>query len=160
VQLEENFVFACGIYMCRGISTHIIMKPHPTLDLSAGEWVIIKALWEREPCTAPDIQEDLQATKNWSYSTVRTMLDRMVAKGLLTTARIRHLTIYRSVITRAQAQRRDLLQTLGRAFNGALTPMVECLLDSDDVTTDELAELEQLIKAKRKQATRKQTPSE
>lgn len=132
------------------------MKPKQP-ELSDGEWIIIKALWEREPCTAPDIQEALQASKNWTYSTVRTMMDRMVAKGLLTTSRFRHLTVYRSAITRAQAQRRDLRQTLSRAFNGALTPMVECLLDSDAVTADELAELEQLIRQKRKQATRKPT---
>ncbi len=132
------------------------MKPKQP-ELSDGEWVIIKALWEREPCTAPDIQEALQASKNWTYSTVRTMMDRMVAKGLLTTSRLRRLTIYRSAITRAQAQHRDLHQTLNRAFNGALTPMVECLLDSDDVTADELAELEQLIRQKRKQATKNQT---
>jgi BlaI family penicillinase repressor len=132
------------------------MKPSKVPDLSDGEWVIIKALWEREPCTAPDIQEDLQTTKNWSYSTVRTMMDRMVAKGLLTTERMRHLTIYRSAITRAQAQRTDLRQTLARAFNGALTPMLECLLDSDDFSAGELAELERLIKEKRKQASKKQ----
>ena len=140
--------------MRRGEFTYIDMKPSKVPDLSDGEWVIIKALWEREPCTAPDIQEDLQATKNWSYSTVRTMMDRMVAKGLLTTERMRHLTIYRSAITRAQAQRGDLRQTLARAFNGALTPMLECLLDSDDVSDQELAELERLIKEKRKQASR------
>lgn len=127
------------------------MKPSQFHELSDGEWVIINALWDREPCTAPDIQEDLQATKNWSYSTVRTMLDRMVAKGLLKTERLRHLTIYRSVITRAQAQMVDLRQTLTRAFNGALTPMMQCLLDSEDLTAAELAEMERLIKEKRKQ---------
>ena len=133
----------------------INMKPTQLPDLSDGEWVIIKALWEREPCTAPDIQEALQTTKNWTYSTVRTMMDRMVVKGLLKTERIRHLTIYRSVLTRAQAQRADLLQTIKRAFNGALTPMLQCLLDTGEVTPGELAEMERLIKEKRRQAGRK-----
>ncbi len=128
------------------------MKPNQFPELSDGEWVIIKALWNREPCTAPDIQEDLEPTKNWSYSTVRTMLDRMVAKGLLKTERMRHLTIYRSVITRTQAQQGDLRQTLARAFNGALTPMMECLMESNDLTAEDLAEMERIIKEKRKQA--------
>jgi len=60
--------------------------------------------------------------------------------------------VYRSAITRAQAQRSELLYALKHAFNGALTPMLQCLLESGELSADELAELESLIKAKKKEA--------
>ena len=123
-----------------------------TIELNKTEWTIIKAVWEQEPCTAPAIQERLQKATGWTYSTVRTLMDRMAAKGLLHAEKVKHLTLYRSAITRDQAQRSELLYALKHAFNGALTPMVQCLLDTGKLSANELTELESLIKAKKQQA--------
>jgi BlaI family penicillinase repressor len=122
-----------------------------TIELNKTEWTIIKAVWEQEPCTAPAIQERLQKATGWTYSTVRTLMDRMAAKGLLHAEKVKNLTLYRSAITRDQAQRSELLYALKHAFNGALTPMVQCLLDAGKLSANDLAELESLIKAKRQQ---------
>ncbi len=126
--------------------------PKSRIELTETEWAIIKAVWETEPCTAPDIREQLWRQTRWTYSTVRTLMDRMVGKGLLTAEKAQHPTLYRSAVTREQAQRGELFYTLEHAFNGALTPMVQCLLDTGDLSAAELAELESLIKAKRKKA--------
>jgi len=126
--------------------------PKSRTDLTEAEWAIIKAVWETEPCTAPDIRQKLQRQTAWTYSTVRTLMDRMVVKGLLAAEKVRNLTIYRSAVTRQQAQRGELFYALKHAFNGALTPMVQCLLDTGHLSTKELAELESLIKAKKKGA--------
>jgi len=123
-----------------------------TVELTAAEWAVIKAVWNREPCTAPDIQQKLEKQTGWAYSTVRTLMDRMVGKGLLTAIKERNFTLYRSAITRQQAQRGELLYALKHAFNGALSPMVQCLLDAGDLSNRELAELETLIKARKKGA--------
>ena len=122
----------------------------PETELTEAEWTIIKAVWEDEPCTAPVIQEKLFKKTAWTYSTVRTLMDRMAAKGLLTAAKVRNLTLYRSAVTREQAQRGELLYALKHAFNGALTPMVQCLLDTGKLTAGDLAELESLIEARKK----------
>jgi BlaI family transcriptional regulator, penicillinase repressor len=121
-------------------------------ELTRAEWAIIRAVWEREPCTAPDIQEKLLKSTGWTYSTVRTLMDRMVAKGLLRAGKVRNATVFRSAVTPQQAQRREVLRALKHAFNGALTPMVQCLIDSGDVSADELARLEALIKSTKKAA--------
>ncbi len=118
--------------------------------LTEGEWTIMKVVWEEEPCAAPTVQEILEPRKNWTYSTVHTIMQRMVAKGLLVTERIRNLTLYRSAITRSQAQRGELSRTLKRAFDGALTPMVQFLLKSNNLSRESLDELERAIKEKRR----------
>jgi len=123
--------------------------------LTEGEWAIIQAVWQHEPCAAPTVQEALAARKNWTYSTVKTMMDRMAAKGLLKTDRIRNLILYRSAITRPQAQKREIMGTIKRAFDGALTPMMQFLLDSHDFTPAQLSKLEALIKDKRRQSAGK-----
>ncbi|HEY5043276.1 MAG TPA: BlaI/MecI/CopY family transcriptional regulator [Verrucomicrobiae bacterium] len=119
----------------------------PTVELTEAEWSVIKAVWETEPCTAPAIREKLFEPTGWHYSTVRTLMDRMVAKGVLKAKKEGKLTIYQSVVTRAQAQRGELVYALKHAFNGALTPMVQCLLDTKDVSHAELDELKKIIAA-------------
>lgn len=119
--------------------------PQAPIELTEAEWTIIKAVWDAEPCTAPSIQEKLFPQTAWTYSTVRTLMDRMVGKGLLTAAKERNVTLYRSAVTQAQAQRGELLYALKHAFNGALTPLVQCLLETKKVSRDELDQLKQLI---------------
>jgi len=123
-------------------------------QLTEGEWAIIKAVWDNEPCAAPTVQETLEARKNWTYSTVKTMMDRMVSKGLLTTERIRNLILYRSAITKKQAQKGEIMRAVKRAFNGALTPMMQFLLDNNELSSKQLSELEALIKRKRSRSNK------
>ena len=122
------------------------------IELTRAEWAIIKAVWNNEPCAAPAIQEKLFKQTKWAYSTVRTLMDRMVAKGLLSAEKAGGVTLYRSAVTREQAQRSELLYALKHAFNGALTPMLQCLLEAGDLSEEELAKIEGLIKARRKRA--------
>ena len=124
--------------------------PKPEIELTEAEWTIIKAVWLKEPCTAPEIQQKLEKQTSWTYSTVRTLMDRMVTKGLLKADKQRNPTLYHSAVSRRQAQKGELFYALKHAFNGALTPMVQCLLESSEISTDELAELEALLRAKRK----------
>jgi len=121
-------------------------------ELTAGEWASIQAVWDNEPCAAPTIQEELEKKTGWSYSTVKTMMDRMVAKGLLTTRRIRNLILYSSVITKKEAQKGEIMRAVKRAFGGAMTPMMQFLLDSKSLTEEELDQLEAMIKSKKEKA--------
>ena len=120
------------------------MTPQTT-ELTEAEWTIIKSIWDNEPCSAPAIQELLFKKTAWTYSTVRTFMDRMVAKGLLRAEKSGKLTVYRSAVTREQAQRGELLYALKHAFNDSLAPMVQCLLDTKNVSRDELDQLKRLI---------------
>ena len=81
-------------------------------------------------------------------------MDRMVLKGLLTAEKIRNITTYRSAVTQQQAQRSELLYALKHAFNGALTPMLQCLLDTGKLSDAELDQIESLIRAKKEGARR------
>jgi BlaI family penicillinase repressor len=118
-------------------------------DLTEGEWAIIQAVWDNQPCAAPTVQEVLQGEKAWTYSTVKTMMDRMVTKGLLKTERIRNLILYRAAITRKEAQHSEITRAVKRAFDGALTPMMQFLLDNNKLSKDQLADLEAMVKSKR-----------
>jgi BlaI family transcriptional regulator, penicillinase repressor len=133
--------------------------PKSRAELTESEWAIIKAVWALEPCSAPEIQQKLRRETRWTYSTVRTLMDRMVAKGLLAAQKAGHVTTYRSAVTRREAQRGELFYALKHAFNGALTPMVQCLLETGKLSANELDDLESLIRTKKKAAQKPPGPT-
>ena len=100
------------------------------VELIKSEWTILRVVWEIEPCTAPTVQEALEKEKGWAYTTVKTMMDRMVNKGLLKTEKIRKMYLYRSAITRKKACKSEITNTVKRAFNGGLSPMMQFMLEN------------------------------
>ena len=127
------------------------------LELFDSEWAILRVVWNLEPCAAPTVQEELQGEKGWAYTTVKTMMDRMVKKGLLKTQRIRNLYLYSSVVTQSQARRGEIKRAVTRAFDGTLTPMMQFLIENDELSEAEYSQLEDLIKSRkrRKSASKK-----
>lgn len=124
-------------------------------ELTEGEWLIMQAVWDNEPCAAPTVQEALEKQTRWSYSTVKTMMDRMVAKGLLRTQRVRNLILYISSITMKEAQGGEIKRAMKRAFEGAFTPMMQFMLDSRRLSEDELDQLEAMIRSKKEKGKSK-----
>ena len=51
-------------------------------ELTESEWAVIKAVWSLEPCPAPTVQEHLAGQRDWSVSTVRTLMERMGIQAL------------------------------------------------------------------------------
>ena len=115
-------------------------------DLSEAEWDILRVVWENDPCAAGTVQESLADSRQWAYSTVKTMMDRMVAKGLLGMTKIRNLQLFTATITPAEAKRREVKRTLKRAFDGALTPLVQFLVEQDEFSQDDIQALRGIVK--------------
>lgn len=120
------------------------------IELFDSEWAIMRIVWDKQPCAAPTVQEALQKEKGWAYTTVKTMMDRMVKKGLLKTQKIRNLYLYSSALSESQAQKGEIMKTLKRAFDGTLTPMMQFLIENDEVSENEYEQLEQLIKNRKR----------
>lgn len=114
-------------------------------ELTEAEWEIMKVVWREEPCAAGTVQEALADSKGWAYSTVKTTMDRMVKKGLLKIQRIRNLQLFSSCLTEAEAKRGEIMKTLKRAFDGAMTPMMQFMLQNERLSKKELKELREII---------------
>jgi BlaI family penicillinase repressor len=117
-----------------------------TRELTEAEWEILKVVWKEEPCAAGTVQEALAQSKDWAYSTVKSTMDRMVEKGFLEVTRIRNLQLFRSCLSQVEARRGELRKMLARAFNGALTPLVQFLIEHEGLTKEEAAGLRRFVK--------------
>ncbi|WP_417380253.1 BlaI/MecI/CopY family transcriptional regulator [Gimesia sp.] len=117
----------------------------PSTTMTDVEWVIMNVIWEHEPCAAGTVQEALAESYAWAYSTVKTTMDRMVTKGLLTRKSIRNLNLFSAAISPDNAKRGELKRLLKRAFDGALTPMLQFIVDEEELSDEEIQQLRKLI---------------
>ena len=124
-----------------------------TVELTEAEWDIMKVVWEKEPCTAGTVQEIMAMTKERAYSTVKTTMDRMVGKGFLQIERIRNLQLFRSCISEVDARRGEFRKMLKRAFDGALTPMMQFLIEHEGLSKEEASQLRKLVNMKESKKT-------
>ena len=128
-----------------------------TVELTEVEWEIMKVVWEKEPCAAGTVQESLVESRDRAYSTVKTTMDRMVEKGFLEIQRIRNLQLFKSRISELDAKRGEFRKMLKRAFDGALTPMMQFLIEHEGLSKEEASQLRQLASgAETKKAGRRQ----
>jgi len=120
-------------------------KKHSTpVELTEAEWEVMKVVWDKEPCAAGTVQEELASHKEWAYSTVKTLMERMVKKGALGRTRIRNLNLFHSAISPTEAKAGEFHKMLKRAFNGALTPMMQFLVENHEMSKDEATQLKEL----------------
>jgi len=126
------------------------------VELTEAEWEIMKVVWEKEPCAAGTVQESLAQSRDRAYSTVKTTMDRMVEKGFLEIERIRNLQLFRSCISEVDARRGEFRKMLKRAFDGALTPMMQFLIEHEGLSKEEASQLRKLANmAETKKTNRK-----
>ncbi len=115
------------------------------VELTEAEWDIMKVVWEKEPCAAGTVQESLAESRDWAYSTVKTTMDRMAEKGFLKIQRIRNLQLFKSCVSEVDAKRGEFRKMLKRAFDGALTPMMQFLIEHEGLSKAESAQLRKLV---------------
>ena len=116
------------------------------IELTESEWEIMKVIWEQEPCTAGQVQEVLSQTRSRAYSTIKTTMDRMTEKGLLQIKKVRNLQLFKSCISEVEAKRGEFRKMLKRAFDGAMTPMMQFLVDHEDLSKEEVSQLREIVK--------------
>ncbi|MCR9295467.1 MAG: BlaI/MecI/CopY family transcriptional regulator [bacterium] len=115
--------------------------------VSRGETEILKALWKLDKGSVGEIHSWISENeKEMDYSTVQTYVRRLEAKGYLTAQRIGRNKIYRAAVRRAQVVGEALDEFLDRLFDGQLLPMVRQLVDSRDVSPQEIQDLMSLVK--------------
>jgi len=116
--------------------------------ISESEWLVMKAIWNDNPITSNRIVEALSGATSWKPKTIKTLLTRLVKKGVVghkSKGREYHYypLIEESVLVKAESQ-----SFLKRVFGGALKPMIATMVESEDLSKEEIEELKSLLEKK------------
>lgn len=105
----------------------------------------MEALWRSSPLTAEDIMATVGAEQNWSDTTVKTLLARLVKKEAVSAERDGRRYLYSPLIQRAdyvQDESRDLID---RLFDGKLAPLVSHFAETKQLSAEDVAALKRLL---------------
>lgn len=117
------------------------------MKLSESEWQIMNALWKRNPATAREIMEQIPGEVKWAYTTVKTMLTRLVAKEAVSEYKRGNTSFYEPLIEQAQARKRAVTHLFDKVLEGAAAPLMHFLIEERKISKKEREELIRLLQA-------------
>jgi len=115
--------------------------------IGEAEYAVMEVLWEEAPLTAAEVAERVPAERGWSIRTVKTMLARLLAKGVLSHEEEGRRYRYRPAVARADYVAQESGRLIDRMFGGRVTPLVAQLAERDRLSEADIAEIEALLKA-------------
>ena len=115
------------------------------MRLTEAEWQIMNVLWARHPATARGIAERLPEEVNWAYTTIKTLLSRLVEKGAVREAKNGNTSVYEPTLTKQNARRSALKSLVNQAFDGAFGPLMHFLVEDQELSPKERAELAKVL---------------
>ena len=115
------------------------------MTLNKSEWTIMEKLWE-QPYTMMQLYHMLEEETGWSKSTVVTMLGRMVDKGLIAYSEGGRAREYYPLVTKEDVALSETKSLLDRVFKGSVNMMMSTLVKSNELSKDEINELQAILK--------------
>jgi BlaI family transcriptional regulator, penicillinase repressor len=124
---------------------HRAPKPHLT-DLQQA---ILDVLWSKGPATSEQIREALLPDHPLKDPSVRTLLRRLEARGLITHDTDGKLFVYRAVEARDGLAARAVRQIIDRFWSGSTEQFLLGMVDEQVLTTQDLRRLIRKVKTRR-----------
>lgn len=123
------------------------MKSQP--KISDSEWEIMKLLWANHPQTANELVESLEGTQHWKPKTIKTLINRLLTKGAIGFKKDGRQYLYYPLVAQQTCVQFESRSFLQRVFNGAAKPMLAAMIESDNLSLEDIEELKQILKKKK-----------
>jgi BlaI family penicillinase repressor len=121
------------------------------ITLGTVQLRIMQVLWDENEATARRITDALSESSPIAHSTVQTLLRKLEVKRAVAHERRDRTFYFRPIVAQSEVTRSAAQDLLSRVFQGSLSGLVAHLLDSDDVTPEEMQRLRALVDAKSKE---------
>ncbi len=122
------------------------MPRWPSAQPTEVELEILQVLWRHGPCPLGEIHEVVAASSERAYSTTRKMIQVMRDKGLVTSDESVRPQLYSAAKSKEDTQLNLLQDLADRAFGGSTQKLVMSLVSADQLTVEEVREMQRLVK--------------
>jgi len=114
------------------------------------ELEILKLVWQRGEATVREIHQDMLKQRPVAYTTVLTMMGILEHKGHLKKKEGERAYIYAPAQPQAKVEEKMVKEFVNRVFDGSAKPLLVHLMENREMSKEDLAEIEALIRSKRK----------
>ncbi len=122
--------------------------------LTPLELEIMQVLWEVGPCTVAEVQPKLKA--ELAYTTVQTMLNVLLRKNKVKRVQEGRAFRYRPTVSRERASGSALSDLVKRMFGGSSEALLMAMVDTRQISAEELARVAQKLAAAETQAQKEE----
>lgn len=130
------------------------MKELP--KISEAEWEVMKLLWKNDSLTSEKIIASLSEDNDWSRQTIKTFITRLIKKGAIGYEKVGRIYNYYSLVSEDECIKSENEFFIKKVYNGALNMLFTKFLEEDNLSIDEIEELENILKDKK----RKKVPND
>ena len=114
--------------------------------LPDAEFEVMKMIWNNEvPSTTSTIMQSLKPEKDWKVQTLITLLNRLVSRGFLRTEKPGKERIYFPLVSEEESLQYETKDFITRFHKSSITSVVATLVESRQLTDDDLEELSRWI---------------
>ena len=114
--------------------------------ISDSELEVVRVLWRAgDALPVTEIRESLQKSRGWEATTVKTLISRLVTKGVLRQEK-RQVYYYSPLITEAEYNDWATHDLISRVYHGSARDLVAALVRSDGLSKADIDELRDLFK--------------
>ena len=111
------------------------------ITVSDAELEILEILWSASsPLIASEIRTRLNESKNWERTTVLTLINRLLKKGVISQEK-RQVYYYAPCIKREEYVREETRNFLEKFFKGSSRNLAAALVHSEALTKEDIEEL-------------------
>lgn len=131
-------------------------KPRRLPQLAPAELDVMKVFWDNGSQSAREVHDRIAKRTGWAYSTTRTVVERLLRKGLLRKQSSHGLNVYAPAVSRPTGLAQLVRDFAEQVLELRDVPVAALFSESDALTPDELAELRALLApAKTKRGSRR-----
>jgi predicted transcriptional regulator len=127
------------------------MAGRKTLSMTDRQFAVLRVLWDRGPLTVRELMEHLPGADRQPYTTVLGLLQTMEKAGLVCHQEEGATYRYASALSRREGIRTLLRDFLARFFEGSAEDLVLGLVDAEELTPEELRQIEEQLQRKARQ---------
>lgn len=126
---------------------------HETVNtISDSEWEVMRIVWTLQSASSTQIIEELQAKKDWTESTIKTLLRRLVKKSLLSTKKDGRRFIYSATVNQTDMMVEAAQELLNRMCDMHKGEVILKLLNDSPISKGDLNKMKKEIDRKEKTA--------
>lgn len=122
------------------------------MQISNAEWRIMKIIWMEGKQTSTDLIAVLSERFDWSKSTIKTLLLRLVEKGCLTREITGKAFVYSALLTQDQSLDLVVEEVKDKVCSKRIVQVLENLIQESDFTLADLNQLQQVLEGKKAEA--------
>jgi len=114
-----------------------------------SELNVMKVIWEKSnPISSKDVINELQDKIGWKRTTTLTLLSKLVQKEFLSAEKIKLYTYYTALISKKEYLEFETKYFFTNIHENSLKSLITALHENNEITNDDLEDLEQWIRNK------------